>query len=263
MNLIFEVSLVNFDAKLAMISIAELLITQFNAFNLLIFANIKKPKLKKFFAQTDKLIYQMEIHTHTKIGIHNYCRRISNLKLAAVVASILIQNLMGYPYHWGKMCHTWVDKTFYVVFSISTVYYNLWIYATGLIINCTCMEVYVKLICVLSQSYSKYPKNLAGIYLICNQVCRNLDNFDTIFHTTTLILLSYAFLYSIVSFLVLQLGYSFPYDSFMFLFMWFLVVYALVHNGTYLSQGVSIAILIVYCVLSKKGNTFWEDYTIR
>lgn len=241
MNLFFEVSLVNLDAKLALLSIGELLLTQFSAINILIFAKIMKPKLKRFFTQTDKLINQIEYYSKTKIGVHNYSRRISNFRLAAVVACNLIQFLVYLSNQvWGRQTKSsWLNKIFYFVFCFSNMYYNsLWIFGTGFIINCTCMEIYIKILFVLKLTKCKYRDNF---YIRCNQAFRNIDNLYSIFDTAILLLLSYTFTNATASAFCLVCGIFGLKNADMILYvvLSFLVLCLLVQNGNKLFQGVS------------------------
>lgn len=89
-NTIQQVPSVILSPKIAIVTILDLLVAQFTAFNFLIFGKIRKPKLKLFFIQTDELISQMEAHTNSKIISHNYfCRKI-HFKFASIVIFSLI-----------------------------------------------------------------------------------------------------------------------------------------------------------------------------
>lgn len=233
-NLIVDIPRVSSDPQLAVVTIAQLLLAQFSAFNFLIFGKIKKPILKRFFIHTDKLINQIEAHSKKEMKFHNYFRRKSNFKFAIVaifVLQFLLRIFMDY-YDWGTS-YTWV------VFDISHAYYTLWFFGPTFIINCTCMEIYIKLFFVLQHNNCKYRENF---YLICNQVFKNLDTFYTIFDTSTVIVLDNAFLDAIFfCFWFIEFG-ELSFENFLFLAVSVLAVFFFVQNGSYLFKGVSITI---------------------
>lgn len=241
-NLIDEAPDVLSEPKIAIITIALLLLSQFSAFNFLIFGKIKKPKLKHFFIQTDKLIYQMEAHTNGKITFHNYFRRKSNF-MFAVVAIFNLLVFYNNHFDWGNDSYSGVKTTVRVIFDISHVYFNLWLVGPCFITNCTCMEIYIKLIFVLKQNKCKYCQNF---YLMYNRIFKNIDNFYTIFDTMTVVLIGYAFLDLIYcNFWIITYG-NLSSEFFLFLFVFVLVVFLLVQHRSYLFQGVSISVFNIY-----------------
>lgn len=239
--LIFPISIINLTILLpvlinfpetSVLSIGNILITMARAINFIIFGKLKKPLLKKFFIQTDKLINEIEFYTKTDIDITLY-RRKSNLRLAATVASILYLYLKSVA---SMDQENLFEQISYAVFDVSTSYYSLWIFGTGLSINCTCIEIYVKLIFVLKQANYKY---CGSFYLSYNQVFRNMELFYTIFDTTTVILVSSTFLSTVLGVLVMFKFKIIVYELILRLFLTVLVGIFLLEAGRYLDQGVS------------------------